>query len=109
MRKGEIACYKRFLLFSQCFPQLYIISASNVVLCGNSLPNDNILEKFKLKGIADNKIKVLKIIIFAFDWDENIAGKGENAGYYYFLLFWQYFQNTSFVRVIKGQDSVVRS
>ena len=27
-RKGEIACYKQFLLFSQCFPQLYIFSAS---------------------------------------------------------------------------------
>ena len=24
VRKGEIACYKQFLLFSQCFPQLYI-------------------------------------------------------------------------------------
>ena len=22
VRKGEIACYKQFLLFSQCFPQL---------------------------------------------------------------------------------------
>ena len=31
MRKAEIACYKQFLLFSQCFPQLYIISASK---CG---------------------------------------------------------------------------
>ena len=28
VRKGEIACYKQFLLFSQCFPQLYIFSAS---------------------------------------------------------------------------------
>ena len=27
VRKGEIACYKQFLLFSQCFPQLYILSA----------------------------------------------------------------------------------
>ena len=27
-RKGEIACYKQFLLFSQCFPQLYIFLAS---------------------------------------------------------------------------------
>ena len=27
MRKGEIACYKQFLLFSQCFPQ-YILIAS---------------------------------------------------------------------------------
>ena len=30
VRKGEIACYKQFLLFSQCFP-LYIFSASK---CG---------------------------------------------------------------------------
>ena len=31
MRKREIACYKQFLLFSQCFPQLYIFSVSK---CG---------------------------------------------------------------------------
>ena len=28
VRKGEIACYKQFLLFSQCFLQLYIFNAS---------------------------------------------------------------------------------
>ena len=37
VRKGEIACYKQFLLFSQCFQQLYIFSAQNAVLCGNGL------------------------------------------------------------------------
>ena len=26
VRKGEIACYKQFLLFSQCFPQLFILN-----------------------------------------------------------------------------------
>ena len=31
MRKGEIDCYKQFLLFSQSFPQLNIFSASK---CG---------------------------------------------------------------------------
>ena len=31
VRKGEIACYKQFLLLSQCFPKLYIFSASK---CG---------------------------------------------------------------------------
>ena len=31
VRKGEIACSKQFLLFSQCFPQLYIFSPSE---CG---------------------------------------------------------------------------
>ena len=34
VRKGEIACYKQSLLFSQCFPQLYIFSASKY---GNGL------------------------------------------------------------------------
>ena len=28
MRKGEIACYKQFLLFSKCFPQLHIFNVS---------------------------------------------------------------------------------
>ena len=31
VRKGEIACFKQFLLFSQCFSQLYITCASK---CG---------------------------------------------------------------------------
>ena len=31
VRKGEIACYKQFLPFSQCFPQLCILSATK---CG---------------------------------------------------------------------------
>ena len=31
VRKEEIACYKPFLLFWQCFPQIYIFSASK---CG---------------------------------------------------------------------------
>ena len=31
VKKGEIAYYKQFLLFSQCFPELYIFSASK---CG---------------------------------------------------------------------------
>ena len=30
-RKGKKYCYKQFLLFSQCFPQLYIHTASK---CG---------------------------------------------------------------------------
>ena len=38
VRKGDIACYKRFLLFSQCFPHLYIsLVCQSVPLCGNRL------------------------------------------------------------------------
>ena len=40
VRKGEIACSKQFLLFSQCFPQLYIFS-QNAALCGNGLNNQD--------------------------------------------------------------------
>ena len=38
-RKGKIACYKQFLLFSQSFSQLYNISivGQNTALCGNGL------------------------------------------------------------------------
>ena len=40
---------------------------------------------------------------------ENPGGKGQNAGYQHFLLFPQYFQNTSFFSVVKSQDCVVKS
>ena len=41
VRKGEIACYKQYLLFSQCFPQLYIsLVHRNAALCGNGLKFD---------------------------------------------------------------------
>ena len=41
MRKGEIAWKKQFLLFSQCFLQLYILSVSKCLV----IPNFNDLEK----------------------------------------------------------------
>ena len=37
MRKGEIACYKQFLLFSQCFPRLMSLVLQNAALWGNGL------------------------------------------------------------------------
>ena len=57
----------------------------------NSLPNDKILEWFKLKAFADDKVKVLKRMIFVSDRVENVVGKGENASHQYFLLFQQCF------------------
>ena len=53
----------------------------------NSLPNEQISNWSKLKASADDKIKVLQIIIFGFDRVENTVVKGENAGYKHFLLF----------------------
>ena len=53
----------------------------------NSLPNGKILEWSKLKAFADDKINVAEMIFSLSDREENIVGKGENAGYQQFLLF----------------------
>ena len=45
----------------------------------NSLRNDKTLDWSKLNAPADDKIKVLKLMIPDFDRVENIVGKGENA------------------------------
>ena len=58
----------------------------------NPLSNDKFFDWSKFKAFADDKIKVPKIMIFVCDRDENIVGKGENAGYQHFLLFPQCFQ-----------------
>ena len=62
----------------------------------NPFPNDKILDLSKLKAYADNKIIVTLKQKFFLGWVENIARKGENAGYQYFLLLLQYFQKLSF-------------
>ena len=53
----------------------------------NTLPNNKILDATKLQAFADDKFNVAKLMISLFDRIENIAGKGENAGYKHFLLF----------------------
>ena len=49
----------------------------------NSLPQDKILDWFKLKAFADNNISVAKMMISPCDRVENIVGRGENSGYQY--------------------------
>ena len=49
----------------------------------------------KLKAFADDKINVNGKLKFGLGMVENIR-KGENAGYYHFLLFPQCFQKVSF-------------
>ena len=62
----------------------------------NSLPHDKILDWFKLKAFADDKIKMTENLKFVLGRVENTVGKGENAGYQHFLLFLQCFQKDSF-------------
>ena len=83
MGKGEIAHNEQFLHFLKCF------------LPFNPLPNKKFFNWSKLKTCADNKINVNKRLKPDMRREENIVGKGENAGNQHFLLFPQYFQNLS--------------
>ena len=66
-----------------------------------SFLNDKILDLAKLKASADNKINVNQKLKFLSGTVENIAGKGKNAGYQYFLPFPQCFQKLSFSESLK--------
>ena len=74
-----------------------------------SFPNDKFSDLSKLKAFADDKINVREKLKFVLGSMENIVGKGENAGYQHFLLFTQCFQKGFFLKVVKGQDCVVKS
>ena len=67
------------------------------------------LDLSKLKVFADDMINVAVKMISLSDSVENIAGKGENAGYQHSLLFPLCFQKPFFFRVVNTQDCVVKS
>ena len=74
----------------------------------NSVSQDKISDRFKLKRFADNKIDATEKLKFVLERVENIVGKGENAGYQHFLLFPQCFQKTSLSGSLKNRDCVVK-
>ena len=67
----------------------------------NSLPTNKLLDCFKLKAFADDKLNLAEELKFVFGRVENILGKGENAGYQHFLLFPQCFQKASILGSFK--------
>ena len=79
-------------------------SADNIFQGVKPLPNDKSVCLSKLKAFADDIMHVYfieNIANFLCERLENIAGKGENAGYQHFLLFPQCFQNVSSFRSLK--------
>ena len=72
VRKGEIACHKQFLLFSQHFSQQYIFSVLNAALCGNGLTLYHTITSF------DDPEKDKK--------NENNTGQGEKTDNHNFRL-----------------------
>ena len=59
------------------------------------------LNKLKLKAFAEDKTTVAQKLKFVLWKEENIMGKGENAGYQHFLLFPQ-FSRAVFSRGVKS-------
>ena len=72
-----------------------IISVVNLLL------NDKILDMAKLKAFADDQLIIARMMISLLDRVENTMGKGENAGYQYFLLFPQCFPKPSSLGLLK--------
>ena len=108
--KGEIARYEQFLLFPQCFQKACFPGASKGVIVWEwvySVPNNKILDWFKFKASADDKINVTEKFKFVLKRVKNIMGKGENAGYQYLLLFQQWFLKAS-LPVVKSCDCTVK-
>ena len=89
-----IVCVTFISLFAKSFK----LDWSKILLFGRvkSLPSDKIWAPFKLKAFADNKSSVTQNLKFVLGREENIVGKGENAGHQYFLPFQQCFQKPSF-------------
>ena len=75
----------------------------------NSVPNDKILDGSKFKAFADDKIKVLKMMISAFDRVEKIVGKGEFAVTSIFSFSLNVFKTPFTLKVVKSRDCVVKS
>ena len=66
----EIARYKQFLLFPQCFQKACFSGASKGVIVWewhNSIPNAKILDIIKFKAFADDKINVAQMMISVFN------------------------------------------
>ena len=79
MGKGEIACYKQFLLLPQSFQKTCI--AWLVWERVNPLPNGKIFALTNLKAFEEDKLSVSKMAISICDRVENNVGKGiKNSG-----------------------------
>ena len=68
----------------------------------DSVPNDKILDLFKLRDIADDKINVTQNLNFTLRKSRNIVRKGENAGNQHCLLFPTMFSKGPILWIVKS-------
>ena len=61
MGRGEIACHKQFLHFSQCFPQLYILSVSKFGIVWEKLLMESVDQDQAVQNVYSNIRSYLSI------------------------------------------------
>ena len=111
MGKGEIARFKQFLLFPQCFQKSCFPGTSKGVIVWewvNSLPNDKTLDVAKLKALADDELHVARMVNSRFDKSGKHCGKRTKFWLPAFSPFNKVF-SCAFLTVIKSRDCVVKS
>ena len=84
------------------------LDKTKILSSGKDLPNDKSLDWLEFKAFADEKISETEKLKFVLGKLENIAGKGENAGYQHFLLFPAMFPKGFFFKIVKSQDCMVK-
>ena len=67
----------------------------------NSLTDNKILDKSKIKAPADGTINMTQKLKVVLRHVENILGKGENGGWQHFLLFPRCFQKPPYSELLK--------
>ena len=92
---GSMIYFVKYYIYEKKLSKTTFKLTENDILF-HTLPNDKILDWFKLKAFADDKTNETEKVNFVVGRVENIVGKGENAGYRHFLLFPQCFQKSSF-------------
>ena len=103
-----------FSFFSQCslpLPRKYLfLDSSCFVLCQrfNSLPKLQTFRLIQIESIRDNKIKVLKMMIFVFDRVENIGAKRRKCWLPAFSPFPSMFSKGLLLRVVKSPNCAVK-
>ena len=125
--KGEIARTEQFLLFPQCFLPIWSTFCHSHKIWIRHLQTLSVwkglkfiiwewvngklylltkrqffwLDRIQRINFVDKKSNAARNMVFVFHKAENIAGKGEYAGYQNFLLFPQCFQKASSYGLLK--------
>ena len=100
VRKGEIACNKQFLLFSQCFlPYMALTFHFECTLTHYQTTNFRL---FQIERLYRQQFQIDEYSKKLFKPVESTVGKGEIACYEQFLLFQRCFQKAYFPRASKG-------